>query len=426
MKIPRGLIKALTVIIVVGAIGYLTYIRVVPLFQESDDNVPEMTKEGDEKSRQQARPIEAGVVIRSDLIMRITAQGNIQPYKEIPIYARTNGELMDINVFEGKRVRKGSLIAAFDDTEIALNYREREAALKQSQAKYIYDGNIILDGEDNIAADGDRTQAFIDQAKRKWENADQLLESGAISKNEYDSRKRNYDAATALTGENRDDISAATSGLLSAQVNFERAKIELENTKLFAPMNGLIAKLTVQQNQRITAGTEICQVIDISKVRIKAGVLESEISDLEVGRKATVELAAYPNETFEGIVETISPVVEDKANTVTILIDNPDGRLKPGMFAFVRIDAKIYEDRLLVPYDAVLERDQKYLVLVIREGRTVWSYIERGLQNADYVEVLSAREGCEPGELVATGEHFTLAHDIPVRILNKIEGQENK
>ena len=108
MKIPRGFIKAITVFIVVGAIGYLTYIRVVPFFQEADENVPEMTQEGDEKSRQQARPIEAGRVIRGDLIMRITAQGTIEPLKDIPIYARTSGELINVAVFEGKGVIVGS------------------------------------------------------------------------------------------------------------------------------------------------------------------------------------------------------------------------------------------------------------------------------------------------------------------------------
>ncbi|MFC1564505.1 efflux RND transporter periplasmic adaptor subunit, partial [candidate division KSB1 bacterium] len=418
----------LTVILVVGAIGYITYIRVVPFFQESEDNVPEMTKEGDEKSRQQARPIEAGLVFRGDLIMRITAQGTIEPLKEIPIFARTAGELININVHEGKRVRKNSLIAVFDSTEIALNYREREASLKQAQVQYVISGNILTEKQTNELSNGNNVtiQNFIDEAFRKWEKADELLKTGAISRNEYNNRNRDYNAAMAFSGDYRGEVSAVTSGLLRAQIDYERAKIDLDNTKLYAPINGVIAKLTVQLGQRFSQGAEICSVIDISKVRINAGVLESEIGDLEIGRKATVELAAYPNEVFEGIVETISPVVEDKANKVTILIDNPDGKLKPGMFAFVKIDAKIYKDRLLVPKDAVLETDQKDLVLVIRNGRTVWSYIERGLQNDEYVEVLSAREGCEPGEPVATGEHFTLGHDVPVRILNKIEGLEDK
>ncbi len=202
MKIPRGLIKALTVIIVIGAIGYLTYIRVVPLFQEKDDNVPEMTKEGDEKSRQQARPIEAGLVIRGDLIMRITAQGTIQPYKEIPIYARTSGELISVNVFEGKRIRKNSLIAAFDDTEIALDLREKDANLKQAQASHILKGNTSLENHSRSLVEGDGTVAAVNDAKRKWENADELLKKGAISQKEYDIRKRNYETAMSISGDN--------------------------------------------------------------------------------------------------------------------------------------------------------------------------------------------------------------------------------
>ncbi len=428
MKIPRGFIKALTVIIVVGGLGYLTYIRVLPYFQEQQQ---EEFDKGDKekKAKQQARPVEAQLAFRGDLIMRITAHGEIQPLQEIPIYARLAGELTDVNVYEGKKVRKNSLLAAFDTTEIALEYKQKENQLKKAKIEYIFQastasGDLLTNS--NGDSSEDRIQTFVDQANKQWENAEQLLRNNTITQDEFNQRRRNFDTAKAISGEAREATAEIYSGLVEAQLAFEKAKIAYDNSKLFAPISGVVANLVVQKGQRIQSGAELCKIIDVSKVRIEAGVLESEIADITIGRKATITLSAYPDQVFEGTVETISPVVTDKTNKITILIDNPERKLKPGMFAFVRIDAKIYTDRLLVPKAAVQTRDQKDLVLVVRNGRTSWSYIDRGLQNSEFVEVLHAQEGLDPGEPVCTSGHFTLGHDVPVRILNKLDSETVK
>ncbi len=89
------------------------------------------------------------------------------------------------------------------------------------------------------------------------------------------------------------------------------------------------------------------------------------------------------------------------------------------MFAFVDIDAQIFSDRLLVPKDAILERQRRELILVLVDNITKWTYVETGLRNNEYVEILTAAEqGLHPGDLVAVSDHFTIAHDVPVKIVN--------
>jgi multidrug efflux pump subunit AcrA (membrane-fusion protein) len=98
---------------------------------------------------------------------------------------------------------------------------------------------------------------------------------------------------------------------------------------------------------------------------------------------------------------------------VHIAVENPQEEIKPGMHAEVEIAADIYKDRLLVPQEAVLVRGGRKLVFAVEEGLAKWRYIEVGLENKDYAEVL---DGVKEGEMVIVEGHFTLAHDARVQV----------
>ena len=119
--------------------------------------------------------------------------------------------------------------------------------------------------------------------------------------------------------------------------------------------------------------------------------------------------------SFKGKTKAISPIInpEDKTCTVVIEVDNPQEQIKPGMHAEVEIPAEIYKDILLIPQEAVLVRGRK-LAFAVEEGLAKWRYIQVGLENEDYAEVL---EGVEEGELVIIEGHFTLAHDAKVKVV---------
>jgi len=136
---------------------------------------------------------------------------------------------------------------------------------------------------------------------------------------------------------------------------------------------------------------------------------------MKVGHEAALRFSAYPSKVFKGHVEAISPVInpEDRTCTVHILVDNPEEEVKPGMHAEVEIAADIYKDRLLVPQEAVLVRGGRKLVFVVEEGLAKWRYVEVGLENEDYAEVL---DGVKEGEAVIVEGHFTLAHDAKVQV----------
>ncbi len=427
MKIPKGLLKGITTFIVLGVIGYVIVIRVMPVFKKAKEEIPEMSKDK-KKKKTQALPVEAGKAFIGELIMQISAQGTVIPLREIPIYAQTSGELLEVPVFESKKVKTGDLLFAIDDSEQKLNFKDAENKLLKAQVQYVLQNSDLqttdvtsVSGNGDTGSNGSgKIETFIRKGKSEWADAERLYKNGKMSHAEYDNRKRNYMTALSLSGERRGDIIAYQSGLSDARNALERAKMKLDYTKSFASLNGVIADLQFEKGQRITSGTEFCKVLDISKVRVEAGVLEPEIGFLEPGRKAFITLSAYPGEKFEGLVETISPIVENKTCKVTILVDNPEGKIKPGMFAFVDLEAQIFKDRLLVPKEALLERQRRELIMVIRDNVAKWTYVKTGLKNKEFVEILSAeQDGLQPGQLVAVSDHYTLGHDVKVKIVNK-------
>ena len=99
---------------------------------------------------------------------------------------------------------------------------------------------------------------------------------------------------------------------------------------------------------------------------------------------------------------------------MTVTLANPELRLKPGMFAQITLDTEIFTNRLVVPANAVLLRDERPMLFVVLESRSNWIYIQKGLENTEWVEVM---DGVAPGDEVIVSGHFSLAHDAAVRVV---------
>ncbi|MBU1338129.1 MAG: efflux RND transporter periplasmic adaptor subunit, partial [Acidobacteria bacterium] len=182
-----------------------------------------------------------------------------------------------------------------------------------------------------------------------------------------------------------------------------------------APFDGIVTAITISSREHLSAGQELFTLVNISRIQVHAKVLESEIRKMKVGREVDLKFSAYPERVFKGRVKAISPLVDPEKRTCDVIIDvdNPAEEIKPGMHAEVEIAADIYKDRLLIPQDAVLSRSGRKLAFVFDNGVAKWRYLEIGLENEDYAEVL---DGVTEGEQVLIDGHFTLAHDAKVRI----------
>ena len=422
MKLPKKLIKGVTVFMVVGLAAYVVYVRLIPQMGFFNKEEPEMPAPKATVEKQEL-VVQAGQAIMSDLIKRINGSGLVEPFIDIQVRARSSGDVLDVLVKEGQWVTKGDLLFVIDSTDRYLTFKERETARMNATTKFLIESGALSEVEDNgTSLLEEQYEQYIAGATKEWNEAEEFLKSGMIDQKEYDIRKLNYDIAQGIAGANRQTIRASQWNIISSINAYERAKIDLANTKAYAPISGVVAQLDIQRGQEIGTGTVTMRILDDRKLRVVIGVLEPEVADLELGRQAKVSLSAFQNEEFSGYVESISPIIENKQCEVTILIDNPQRKIRSGSFAMAKLDSKIYKDRLLVPKEAVTDRSGRMTIFIIRDGVARWNYVTLGLQNDEYWEILSTeQETLIPGDWVITVGNTNIAHDVPVRVVNQIK-----
>jgi RND family efflux transporter MFP subunit len=179
------------------------------------------------------------------------------------------------------------------------------------------------------------------------------------------------------------------------------------------------------EGQLARPGDELLTVVDLDPIKVEVQVLESEVGYLAPGRKASIAFSAFPGETFSGTIATVNPVVERDTRTarVTVMVPNSAGRILPGMYARVALEARTFPDRVLVPRSAILERDRRTMLFVFegegQEGLAKWRYVTTGLVNDSLIEIVENPETdmVQPGEVVLTDGHYTLIHDAGVRLV---------
>jgi RND family efflux transporter MFP subunit len=324
-----------------------------------------------------AIPVEAAAVIRDTLVVSVSAAAQAAARSEARLLAQVEGLVVAVHVRENDAVGGGRVLIELDTTEYALGLARAQAVLARAQASF---RELIL---------------FDDQI------------TDAVVRGE------------------RERVARAKSGLDEAQVSVREAELRLARTHVRAPFGGRVASMRVVPGQNVRVGDALATVVDLDPIRVEVQVLESEVGLLTAGRRAVVSFAAFPGETFAGRIETINPMVERDTRTakVTVSIRNPTGRILPGMYARVALEARKFPDRILVPRAAVLERDRRAMLFVFEgEGTTglaKWRYVTTGLANDSLVEIVEnpETEMVVPGERVLVDGHYTLIHDARVRIV---------
>lgn len=384
MKLSRQLLGLLTIVIIISALATGVYLRLKP---DSSDTTEGTASEGSaaaalpaEAAEQFAtdipQPVSGAFVVRDTLWITVKAAGEAASARGTVVTSLVDGVLRALPVRENSRVSAGDLLLQVDTTEYALALARAQADLVNSQARY------------------QEMTLFDDQIT--------------------DPQVR----------EERARLTRARSGLAQAEVALRQAELNLQRTTVRAPFEGRVANLRVVEGQRVGAGSELMTVVDLDPIKVEAQVLDPQIGFVQEGRWATATFAAFPGESFTGRIASINPVVDPDLHTsrVTVLLSNPDGRIKPGMYASVSLEAQYFPDRILVPRSAILEKDRRDMLFVYEDGRAKWRYVTTGLGNDTQVEILPNEETSmvEPGEMVLVDNHYYLVHDATVQVVDTV------
>ncbi len=384
MSQSRTTLGLITVLLILGGLTYFTWYRLRPPAEVTEEE-PEMSEAEQEVVESVVQQFNAEIptpvvgvpVVRDTLRISVIAKARAEALREVKLTSQVSGLVQAIHVRENQQVRAGQLLIQIDTTDYALNLADARAA--KERAEVDYEVRLLQD---------------------------EMIEDPAL-------RAARAERARILTG------------LAAAEVNLQRAEIEMAKTRITAPFAGRVADLNVVAGQHV-GGTELLTVVTIDPIKVSVSVLETAVVDLEEGRGASMVFSALPDTTFTGRIETINPIVDLQTNTtrVTVLLPNPDGRIRPGMYADARLEARQYPDRILVPRTAIREtEDRRSHLFVEQDGRAKWIYVPLGRMNEYLVELLGepgSQEWVEPGWTVLIDGHQSIIHDAAVQLVEDV------
>lgn len=399
-------VKTLLVFIVTTILLIIAY-NIIPSKRSQENDNDANTEMNYERLREVVFNVKTELVKKGDLIKTISANGLVKAFKELEVISNISGIISEINVYEGKKVFKDDLLIKFDDREYKITLSEAEASLLNAKIEYGF-----YTREESVPIDSQKA----DSIKIELNKLQKLFNDKKITEEDYIKNKDKLELSLIFTGAKRDDVILNKSGMTNAINAVNRAKLNLSYTEIFAPFSGVVANFDLVENKRVNAGEKLFDLLDVSRLKVEVGVLESEINKIMIGSKAKLKLNAVPEKIYTGKVIQINPLVDPETKTcrVTVEIMDKDNSIKPGMFASVSIEAEIFKNRILIPKEALLVRDKRNLVFIVENGLAKWHYVKIGEQNDEFIEVL---DGISIGDTVIVDGHYNLAHDSKINII---------
>ncbi len=319
----------------------------------------------------------------------VNATGKVYPEIEVKVSPDISGEITQLNVQEGDSVKKGQVLARIYADVYNIQRSQAASGVAQSQAQV----STTQAQVSNSQAALDALMAQMEQAERTYNMQKQLFDDKVISRNEFNvaeanlrSSKANYNAGVQGIRGGQATVQSARATAQSAQANLQKANKDLGRTVIVAPMDGVISLLNVKQGEKVAGnsfnvGTEMMRIADMNKIEIRVDVPENDIVKVHLGDTALVEVDAYSDRKFKGIVTKIassnngaassglsaaanSDVTQYQVNILLLassyldLIGKGSFPFKPGMSANADIQTKTHLSVVSVPIGAVTIREK--------------------------------------------------------------------
>ena len=362
----------------------------------------------------------------------ITANGKIQPEKEVKISPDVAGEIVELTVKEGDHVEKGQLLCRIKP-DIYISQRDRSnAAISSAQARLA------------------QSQAQFIQADLSFKRSKQLFDEQTISKSEYEQAEASYQVA-------KSEVDAAKYSVISAEASLKEANENLVKTSIYSPMTGNVSMLLVELGERVVGtsmmtGTEMMRVADLSRMEAQVQVNENDIVRVKLGDTAVIEIDAFIDQKFKGVVTEIANSAKTtgvSADQVTnfdvkILVlpesyemltkDGNKNPLRPGLSASVDIQTVTRKGVLSVPIQAVTTRidttkiqvspsgdDIRTLAFVTDGTHAFAKDVKTGIQDNSYIEIIS---GIKEGDQVISAPFSAISKKLSDSTLVQIVTKE--
>ncbi len=335
---------------------------------------------GKGRGSDQAVPVEVAAVEMGAIERRRVFTGSLDAHAEFVVAPKIAGRIEAVNMDLADMVRRGQVVARLDNAEYVQAVNQAEADLAVAKANH---------------AEA-RSQLTI--AERELQRLDKLRERGVSSESQLDLARADQLAKQAHVEVTRAMLSRAQSAL-------ESARIRLGYTEISADWTGgseqrQVAERYLDEGETVSANAPLLRIVELDPLTAVFYVSERDYALLSNGQRAELTTDSYPGEVFIGEIARIAPVfsASTRQARVEVRVDNPQRRLKPGMFARISLVLERVEDARIVPQQALATRKGHDGLFVVSEdgGSVAWREVNVGIRQADRVQML----GDNPGERV--------------------------
>jgi HlyD family secretion protein len=405
-----------------------------------------------------ATKIAAEAAEKRTIIESVLANGKIQPEIEVKLSSEISGEIIGLFIAEGDSVKKGQLLARINPELILAALDRNEAAINNARAQLASSKARLNQLKAN----------FDNNIKPSFDRNEKLHKDKVISQAEYDASKATYEAFKQEMEAGRQTILAAEFTVKSAEASQKETREQLLRTNIYAPIDGVVTKLSVEVGERVVGtiqmtGTEMIRIANLSRMEAQVDVSESDVVRVKLGDSVLIDVDAYPGRQFKGVVREIANSSNasamggaDQVTNFAVKIrlinasyaDLTEKRgypFRPGMSASVEILTDLVNDVLAVPITSVTVRafdesgkvkkdarnggenldeeeegeendatDQgkeelREVVFVYVDGKVMAKEVKTGIQDDRYIQLLS---GIEAGEEVVVGPFSAISKKL--------------
>lgn len=326
-----------------------------------------------------------------DISKNVNYSGLVRGKNEVAIQAEVQARVTSVAVKPGDKVTAGQLLLTLDNDNFNAAVMQAQAGLEQAQA--------------GLAANNMR----VETARKQYERTKALHDAGAVSDLELETAENNLNLLT--TG-------SAEAGVAMAEAALQQAQDRLDKCAIRSPISGVVGNINVSLGDYTNMYSTVATVTDNRELEIEILVSENEVSYIQNGGEVSVLVKAAQAEPLTGKVTSIATVADqNKLNyAVKISLQNPEQKIKSGMFAEVRLDTMSKKGVLCVPVSAVIPRSGQTVVYIVNEeGRAHEIEVTTGLSNSNYIEITA---GLEAGQEVITSGNTLLNEGTLVRVVS--------
>lgn len=352
-----------------------------------------------------------------DIENSVVINGRVAASQEVSVMPKAMGTVASLNVELGDQVQEGDTLFVIEQTDMNLSVSQAANGVDIARKSVAQAENGLNTARINYELNKDK----IENAQLNLERARQLYEEGAVSKSqleqaELSASQLNLDALQAQVNQAQISYQQAQDQLQQAQISYQQAQSGLSNTVVLSPMTGLVSALNVKEGQIAASGQPAVTIVNMDTVYIRINVVENVVNSLQEGQEVQLSVPAAYEGYVDSVIDYVSPSADPMSRLyeVRVYVDNDQYGIRSGMTGSVKLNLEKEEGVVIVPSDAVIDKEGSQVVFVVQEDKAIEKVVETGLDTGELVQIVS---GLSEGEMVIIEGQQYVSDGVTVKVV---------